>query len=199
MERAHPSEYRVGAGKLARLQYRAAASPHPSNRSPTLSTRSEVLAQRLEEGVRQLTALAESLSDEQWQMRVPHDNRKIGVVVHHVGTMYPIEITLAQKLANGEPVEGVTWAAVHEMNAEHARNFDGVTKQEALDLLRKNSTDAAAAVRALTDAQLDSAAGLSLNGDGPRTCQFMLEDHAVGHAWHHLRKIRGALGRSEAQ
>ena len=49
------------------------------------------------------------------------------------------------------------------------------------------------------DAQLDSAAGLSLNSDGPRTCQFMLEDHAVGHAWHHLLKVRGALGRSEAQ
>jgi hypothetical protein len=164
-----------------------------------LSTRSEVLAQRLEEGVRQLAALAQSLSDEQWQLRVPHDSRKIGVVVHHVGTMYPIEITLAQQLARGEPVEGVTWAAVHEMNAEHARTFDRVTKQEALDLLRKNSTDAAAAVRALTDEQLDTAAGLSLNSDGPRTCQFMLEDHAVGHAWHHLRKIRGALGRSEAQ
>lgn len=164
-----------------------------------MSTRSEVLAQRLEEGVRQLTVLAQSLSDEQWQMPVPHDHRKIGVVVHHVGTMYPIEISLAQKLANGEPIQGVTWAAVHEMNAEHARNFDRVTKQEALDLLKKNSTDAAAAVRALTDAQLDTAAGLSLNSDGPRTCQFMLEDHAVGHAWHHLRKIRGALGRNEAQ
>jgi len=161
-----------------------------------VSTRSEALAQRLEEGVRRLTELARSLSDEQWQTRVPHDNRKIGVVVHHVGTMYPIEITLAQQLGRGEPVEGVTWAAVHEMNAEHARNFDGVTKQEALDLLQKNSTAAAAAVRALSDEQLDTAAGLSLNSDGPRTCQFMLEDHAVGHAWHHLRKILGTLGRS---
>ena len=147
--------------------------------------------------MRQLTDLAKSLSDEQWQTRVPHDNRKIGVVVHHVGTMYPIEITLAQKLAKGEPVEGVTWAGVAEMNAEHARNFDRVTKQEALDLLRENSTAAAAAVRALSDAELDTAAGLSLNSDGPRTCQFMLEDHAVGHAWHHLRKIRDALGRAE--
>jgi hypothetical protein len=163
-----------------------------------LSTRSQTLATRLEEGVRQLTDLARSLSDEQWQMRVPHDNRKIGVVVHHVGTRYPIEITLAQQLARGEAVEGVTWAKVHEMNADHARSFDKVTKQEALDLLQKNSIAAAAAVRALSDEQLDTAAALSLNSDGPRTCQFMLEDHAVGHAWHHLLKIRGALGSSEA-
>ena len=172
------------------------AAPVTPSPESEVSTRSEVLAQRLEEGVRRLTELARSLSDEQWQTRVPHDNRKIGVVVHHVGTMYPIEITLAQQLGRGEAVEGVTWDAVHAMNAEHARNFDGATKQEALDLLQRNSTAAAAAVRALSDEQLDTAAGLSLNSDGPRTCQFMLEDHAVGHAWHHLRKILGALGRS---
>ena len=162
-----------------------------------MTKRTEALAERLELGVRQLTDLARSLTDEQWQVRVPHDGRKIGVVVHHVATMYPIEITLAQQLSRGEAVEGVTWAKVHEMNADHARSFDRVTKQEALDLLQKNSTAAAAAVRALSDQQLDTAAPLSLNSDGPRTCQFMLEDHAVGHAWHHLLKIRGALGRSE--
>jgi len=159
-----------------------------------MSSRSEVLAQRLEQGVRELTELARGLTDQQWQTRVPHDSRKIGVIVHHVGTMYPIEISLAQQLARGEPVVGVTWVKVHEMNADHARSFDRVTKEEALALVQKNSTAAAAAVRAFTDEQLDTAAGLSLNSDGPRTCQFMLEDHAVGHAWHHLLKIRGALG-----
>ena len=158
-----------------------------------MSRRGEVLAQRLEEGVRQLAELARDLSDEQWQLRVPHDSRKVGVVVHHVATMYPIEISLAQQLARGEPVVGVTWVKVHEMNADHARSFDRVTKAEALDLLQKNSSAAAAAVRAFTDEELDSAAALSLNSDGPRTCQFMLEDHAVGHAWHHLLKIRAAL------
>ena len=158
-----------------------------------MSRRSEVLAQRLEEGVRQLAELARDLSEEQWQLRVPHDSRKVGVVVHHVATMYPIEISLAQQLARGEPVVGVTWVKVHEMNADHARSFDRVTKEEALDLLRKNSAAAAAAVRAFSDDELDSAAALSLNSDGPRTCQFMLEDHAVGHAWHHLLKIRTAL------
>ena len=80
-----------------------------------MSNRSEILAQRLEEGVRLLADLARSLSDEQWQLRVPHDNRKIGVIVRAAwGTMYPIEITLAKQLGGGESVEGVTWAKVHE-------------------------------------------------------------------------------------
>jgi hypothetical protein len=159
-----------------------------------MSKRSEVLAARLEEGVRELTELARTLSDEQWKTKIPHDGRTVGVCVHHVGTMYPIEIELAQKLAAGQAVEGVTWDAVHELNANHARENANCTKEEAIDLVRRNSAAAAAAVRALSDEQLDTAAGLSLNSDGPRTCQFMLEDHAVGHAWHHLLKIRKALG-----
>jgi len=163
-----------------------------------MSTRSEVLAHRLEQGVKELTDLAKTLSDEQWQTRVPHDNRKIGVVVHHVATMYPIEIQLAQNMGAGQAVAGVTWDAVHEMNAAHARDFDTVTRADALALLEKHSSAAAGAVRAFTDEQLDRVVPLSLNDDDIRSCQFMLEDHAVGHAWHHLKGIRAALGRSVA-
>jgi hypothetical protein len=107
--------------------------------------------------------------------------------------MYPLEIQLAQVLAGGNPVAGVTWDAVHEINANHAREFDAVTKAEALDLLRKNSTAAAAAIRALTDEELDRAAPISLNADAPLTCQFMLEDHAVRHSYHHLAVVRRAF------
>ena len=59
--------------------------------------------------------------------------------------------------------------------------------------LQRNSDAAAAAIRALSDDQLERAAGISLNADAPLTCQFMLEDHAVRHSYHHLAKIRGAL------
>jgi len=159
-----------------------------------MTRRTEALAERLEQGVRQLTDVARSLSEAQWQTPVPGDTRKVGVVVHHVATMYPIEIELALKLASGEPVEGVTWQKVHQMNAVHAGEYDGVTKGEAIALLMRNSMEAASAIRALTDDQLDMVAPLSLEADGPRSCQYMLEGHAVGHAWHHLNGIRKALG-----
>jgi DinB family protein len=164
-----------------------------------MSQRSNALAERLEEGARALATFASGLSDGEWQTRVPKDGRKVGVVVHHVATMYPLEIQLAQVLAGGNPVAGVTWDAVHEINAKHAREFDAVTKEEALDLLRKNSTAAAAAIRALNDEALDRAAPISLNADAPLTCQFMLEDHAVRHSFHHLAIVRRALKGSERE
>ncbi len=157
--------------------------------------RSEALAQRLEQGARALADFASALTDAQWQTRVPKDGRKVGVVVHHVASVYPIEIQLAETLAAGRPVEGVTMDDVHAMNAKHAVDNDGASKAAALELLRGNSAAAAAAIRALSDEELEQAAPASLYSGAPVTCQFMLEDHAVRHSYHHLAKIKQTLGR----
>jgi hypothetical protein len=157
--------------------------------------RANALAERLEKGARALADLAGALTDEEWHTRIPHDGRKVGVVVHHVANMYPLEIQLAQTLAAGQAVTGVTNDDVNAMNAGHAQEHWTVTKAAALDLLRRNSEAAAAAIRALSDEELDQAAPTSLVSDAPVTCQFILEDHAVRHSYHHLSRIRAALGR----
>jgi hypothetical protein len=160
-----------------------------------MNNRSEALATRLEAGAKALAEFAATLSEAEWQARVPHDGRKIGVVVHHVASVYPIEIHLAQLLASGKPLTGVTSAAIDAMNGDHAKENDGVTKEATLALLAKNSAAAAAAISALSDAELGSAAPVSLYSEAPLTCQFMLEDHAVRHSYHHLARIRAALSR----
>ena len=155
--------------------------------------RAHALADRLEQGARALATLASALTDAQWQTRVPKDGRTIGVVVHHVASVYPLEIQLAQMLAGGKPITGVTMDDVHAMNAAHAKEHDTVTKEAALDLLRRNSAVAAAAVQALSEEELDRAAAASLYSNAPVTCQFMLEDHAVRHSYHHLASIQRTL------
>ncbi len=157
--------------------------------------RANALAERLEQGARALAEFASALTEAEWQTSIPKDGRKIGVVVHHVASVYPLEIQLAKTLARGNPVEGVTMDVVNKMNAEHARKYDAVTKEETLELLARHSATAAAAIRDLSDEELDQAAHVSLNSDAPLTCQFMLEDHAVRHSYHHLARIRQALQR----
>jgi hypothetical protein len=170
------------------------ALPIP-RRSQTANPRATAIAERLERGALALTVFAGSLSDTEWESRVPHDGRKIGVIVHHVASVYPIEVQLAQMLAAGKPVTGVTMDDIHAMNAEHAKANGGVTKEETIAFLARNSAAAATAVRALSDTELDQAAPASLYFDAPVTCQFMLEDHAMRHSYHHLARIRAALGR----
>jgi hypothetical protein len=118
--------------------------------------------------------------------------------VHHVASVYPVEIHLAGLLASGQPVAGVSWDAIHTMNRDHAKGNDGATKSDTLALLANNSAAAAAAIRALTDDELDRAAPVSLNSDAPLTCQFIIEDHAVRHSYHHLASIRAALAQQDA-
>jgi len=158
-----------------------------------MNNRANALADRLEEGARALASFAGSLTDAQWNTRVPKDGRKIGVTVHHVASVYPLEIQLAQTIAGGKAITGVTGEDVNNMNAGHATDNDAVAKETALDLLRRNSTAAAAAIRALSDEELDSATLVSLYSDAPVTCQFLLEDHAVRHSYHHLARLRAAL------
>lgn len=164
-------------------------------RPASVSRRARALADTLEEGARALASCAATMTADEWRTPLPHDGRTLGVVIHHVASIYPLEVELAEQIAAGMPIEGVSWADVHVINARHAATHAEVTKDETLRLLAQNSRDAAEAIRALTDEQLDATTTNSLYGGAPLTCQFMLEDHAVRHAYHHLARIRVALHR----
>jgi hypothetical protein len=161
--------------------------------TPLVSARSARLADRLERGARALADFARGLSAEQWRLATPHDGRTVGVIVHHVASVYPLEVRLAQQMAAGTPIVGVTWADVATMNAGHAAEFANVSPADALALLAENSANAAAEIRKFSDDDLDEAVPVSLYGHAEVTCQFMLEDHAVRHSLHHLAKLREAV------
>ena len=163
-----------------------------------MGRRADVLANRIEEGAAGLEAFVEGLSDAEWRTPISTnggDRRSVGVIVHHVAMVYPIEVDLARTIAAGTPVTEVTWEAVASLNAQHARDQAEVSKAEALELLRANSRKAAADVRGFTDEQLDGSAPFALSYGAPVTAQFVIEDHALRHSWHHLARIKKALGR----
>jgi len=160
-----------------------------------MSRRADALAGRVEQGANTLAAFAEGLSDAEWRAVVPPDGRTVGVMIHHVASVYPVEIELAGLIASGKAVSGVTWDTVAGLNAKHAHEHATVGKQETLELLRRNSDAAVKAILAFTDEELDTAAPVSINAGAPLTAQFLIEDHALRHSFHHLAKIKAALRR----
>jgi hypothetical protein len=165
--------------------------------SDTRSRRAADLADRIEQGATGLAAFAEGLSEAEWLVPVSlTDRRPVGVIVNHVASVYPVEIEVAKTIASGQAITEVTWEAIAEMNAKHAIDQASATKEATLDLLRRNSREAAASVREFTDEQLDQAAPFSLSFGAPVTAQFVIEDHALRHSWHHLARIRKALGKN---
>jgi hypothetical protein len=175
------------------MSSRATCHPAATTASHPRSIR---LAQRLERNASALAEFARTLTDAEWRMATPGDGRPVGVIVHHVATVYPLEVHLAEMMAAGTPIVGVTWATVHEMNAAHAVEHAGVSQRDALALLAEHSAAAADAIRLLSDDDLDRAVPVSLYGDAELTCQFMLEDHAVRHSAHHLAALRAAVAQA---
>src|ERR1041385_1598888 len=173
-----------------------ATGPQLLKKQAQASRRAGLLADRIEQGATELAAFTEGLSEAEWHVPVSGtDHRSVGVIVHHVASMYPIEVDVARAVASGKAVTDVSWDAVAQINAQHAQAQAAVTKATTLELLRKNSHEAAAAVRTFTDDELDQAAPFSLSFGAPMTAQFVIEDHALRHSWHHLAKIKKALGR----
>jgi len=69
--------------------------------------RAESLADLIEEGAASVAAFAERLSEEEWCTPVPENwngGRSIGVILHHVASVYPIEIDLARTVASRKAV-----------------------------------------------------------------------------------------------
>ena len=101
-----------------------AAATRASERT---SRRAEALADRLVRGADALALFTGTLTDVEWETRLLKDGRKIGVIVHHVASVYPIEIQLAHNVAAGLPVTGLTPADIDKMNAGLALEHDKPT------------------------------------------------------------------------
>lgn len=164
-----------------------------TNSNKNFNKRANAIAERLLKGANALADLAQNLSENEWNKPVVGDGRTIGVVIHHVASVYPIEVELAQTLGKGNPITEVTKRAIDKMNADHAIENNQVDRQKTLDLLRTNSENAANAVREFKDDELDNSASVSLYYDAPLTAQFFIEDHALRHSFHHLGKIKASL------
>jgi hypothetical protein len=177
------------------------STPSPSETNPNrrpASRRAAVLADRIEEGAAKLAAFIKELPEALWKKSISAtDRRTVGVIVHHVAFVYPIEIEVARAIASGMAVE-TAWPDIAQLNAKHASDNPDITKAAALELLARNSKEAAAAVRGFTDEQLDRSAPFGLSYGAPVTAQFVIEDHALRHAWHHLAKIKESVGQSPA-
>ena len=159
-----------------------------------MQSRAEQLGQRIERGAEDLIEVARQLSDGQWRLPVDGEHRSIGVLVHHVGAMYPPEIDAVSMLVAKGGMPDLDWAVVNRLNADHAISIaDDVDRVAAIRLVRENSREAATYVRNLTNDQLDLVAPTGLHWNAPLTVQYFIEYHPVAHPYTHLQSIRKVL------
>src|SRR5262249_42593240 len=120
-----------------------------------MGIKSEALAKQYEAKVNEATGVLEGLSDADWKKTTEGEKWTVGVVAHHVAGGHEGISGIIKRVAGGQSTPSFTMDALHEMNAKHAHEFANVGKAETIALHKKNAAAAAAAVRGLSDADLE--------------------------------------------
>ena len=157
-----------------------------------MGERAEALARRFEQANNDVIAAVEGLSDGQWKALNKDAGWSVGVTAHHVAVSHPALIGLIQAIGSGQPLPPLTADMRDHGNAQHAQQFADCTKQETLGMLRANGAAAAAAVRGLSDEQLDRTGSMPAFGDAPISAQQVIERILIGHPGMHLASIQAA-------
>lgn len=158
-----------------------------------MGARAESLAKQFEAKAAEMTAVIEGLSDTDWKKTTESEKWSVGVTAHHVAGGHEGILRIVKTLAAGQSIPNFTMDMLHERNAGHAREHAGCTKAETLALHEKGTAAAAAAVRGLSDAELDRK-GTVFTGVPDMTTQQAIERILINHITDHMGSIRRTVG-----
>jgi hypothetical protein len=158
-----------------------------------MAERVQALADQFEQANQDLITFVQGLTDDQWQTMVPNEQRTVGVVLHHLASSHvPVSQAVAM-IAAGQSLP-VTAELLDQINAAHAQQHAGCTRAETVALLQTTGPAAAAAIRALSDEQLDRSVPMALLGGAPLTAEQFAQGGLLGHIHGHRQSIQAALG-----
>ncbi|HET9855729.1 MAG TPA: DinB family protein [Methylomirabilota bacterium] len=158
-----------------------------------MGARAESLAKQFETKAAEMTAVIKGLTDVDWKKTTEAEKWSVGVTAHHVAGGHEGILGIVKTLAAGQSIPNFTMDMLHEMNATHAKEQAGCTKAETLALHEKNAAAAAAAVRGLSDAELDRK-GTVLAEMPAMTTQQVIEAILINHINDHMGSIRKTVG-----
>jgi hypothetical protein len=99
-------------------------------------------------------AFARSCPPEVWVRPVHGEGWPVGVVLHHIAEGHALSLRWLEEMARGDGVAD-TAAEIDQANAEHAVRAQDVGLAETVVLLEENGERLQAALRVLSDEELD--------------------------------------------
>src|SRR6266536_5898179 len=120
-----------------------------------MSERARALADDFERVNDELIQLVEELSDAAWATRTDAEGWPVAVVARHIAGAHAFIGRRVRALTEGQPLPSMPPGGIDAQNARDAEQYLNVSRDEVLELLRRNGAEAAALVRGLSDEQLD--------------------------------------------
>ncbi|MFZ2445477.1 MAG: hypothetical protein WAW37_03895 [Syntrophobacteraceae bacterium] len=159
-----------------------------------MNVRAKDLAERLGKFNDEIIAFVENCGEDDWGKMLAWEQWPVGVAVRHIGAGHYEAAALAGMIVRGEKLPEITGKQIVEMANQHAREHAGCTREEVLDVLRKNGRDMVGFVAGLDDSDLDRT-GYLLMMDKDITAGEFIETVVLLSGGEHFNNIRVAVGR----
>ena len=157
-----------------------------------MSTRAADLAAKLDEANAAVIEAVENSSDADWQRVTDSEGWSVGVTAHHSAISHLPVMGLVELVATGGEVPPITMEMIHVGNAQHAQEHATCTRDEVLEILRRDGKAAADKLRSLNDEQLDRKASMAFAGGAEMSAGQLAEMVLLGHPIQHLESIKAA-------
>ena len=142
-----------------------------------------------EDAVERATA---GLTDGQWALIVPAEERTIGQLVDHIAWAWEVESAAFRAIAGGAAGSGWTQEWLDAQNAEQARLSATRSRREVMRRFRESCNLAIAFVNSLSPTDLQRT-GTHMPGEPERTVAGWIETCLIGHPGEHLAEIEQVL------
>lgn len=157
-----------------------------------MAERAETLANKLETANNDAISTVGACSDEQWGKTCAEEGWTVAVTAHHIASGYAPLTGLVQAMASGADLPGLTMDQIDEGNKAHQAEFASVSVQDTVDLLKSGGSAAVAAIRGLSDEQLERKAVL-LQGNPEMTTEQVIEGFVIGSTTGHMASIKKTI------
>ena len=161
-----------------------------------MNARTQVLAGELASITQQIADFIHQCTEAEWRTITEGEHWPVCSVCRHIARGFEIHPQVIRLAANGEAMPtGYTWEDIHQSNAEQARCWAGLAKEDVLVPLHRYSDEAVTFIGDLDDKQLDQITKSPLD-EGMVSVQQMVEG-MIDHVRIHLESVRATIERDE--
>jgi hypothetical protein len=150
------------------------------------------LAGRLRAFTDDVIAFVEGCSEKSWKNVCATEAWTVGVTARHIGAGHFEALGLARMMVNGEKLPEFTMDQLTEMANEHARRHADCTREDVLEVLRRNGAALVDYVGGLSDTELKRSGHLALVG-GEMTAGQFIEAVVLESGGEHLANMKAAV------
>jgi hypothetical protein len=155
-----------------------------------MASKARELGDRFEQTATSFIEQVQALSESEWRTRTDAEGWTVAATAHHAATSSMPIMAMVDAAATGSPMPPFTPEMLNELNAKHAQDFAGCTRDETLAAMREGMAAAAKQVRGYSDEQLARSAMLPFGME--MTAEQIIENVLIGHIAGHGASIQSA-------